>query len=83
MTPNRHREIEARWAAIDSELIDLVEGKVMPDVSDPAGREGELLEEQDALEYELGQAYFEDRNADKGLDCKLKLSEESNADGIR
>jgi hypothetical protein len=38
----------------------------MPDVDDIAGREGELLEEQDALEYELGEAYFEDRDKGEG-----------------
>jgi hypothetical protein len=61
MTPERRQEIQDRWAAIDRELVDLAAGKVMPDVEDLAGREGELLEEPDALEFELGNAYFEER----------------------
>ncbi len=61
MTPKRRQEIQEQWAAIDRELAYLAEGKVIPHVEDLAGREGKLLREQDALEYELGENYFKDR----------------------
>ena len=60
MTPDRYREIKERWVEIDRELADLHAGKVVVG-SDPADREAELLEEQDALEFELGEDYFHDR----------------------
>ena len=42
-----------RWLEIDRELAEIAEGKVTPG-TDPATREGELLEEQDRLEWETG-----------------------------
>jgi hypothetical protein len=53
-------EIERRWQEIDRELEELWAGKVC---DDPAAREGELLREQDELEYEAGLLYFRDRDA--------------------
>lgn len=58
---DRRAEIVSRWEAIDKELADLWAGKVVPG-NDPAQREGELLREQDALDFELGQDYFERRD---------------------
>jgi hypothetical protein len=52
---NRLQEIELRWQAIEVELQELYAGKVHPD---PASREAELLLEQDALEYEIGEIQF-------------------------
>jgi hypothetical protein len=63
MTPKRGREIDASSSAIDKELSDLADGKVMRGIADLAVREGELLEEQDALEFELGEDYFKTRDA--------------------
>jgi hypothetical protein len=62
MNPNRYREIKQRWAEIDRELADLHEGKVVSS-SDPAAREAELLEEQDALDYELGDDEFRNQRS--------------------
>lgn len=57
---DKHRaEIVARWAAIDRELAELSSGRVVAD--DPANRERELLDEQDALEFELGSLQFDER----------------------
>ena len=58
---DRRAEINARWEAIDRELADLWAGRVVSG-SDPATREGELLTEQDELEYELGLDYFDRRD---------------------
>lgn len=62
MTPDRQEEIDLRWAAIDKSLGDIQAGKVMPDVDDIAKYEEQLLDEQDKLEYELGEAYFDERD---------------------
>lgn len=53
MTPEQRQPLNSRWYEIERELADLFDGKVADDV-DPATREGELLEEQDAIEFELG-----------------------------
>jgi hypothetical protein len=54
VSPERYQQIVKRWAGIDRELTDLWAGKMFED-ADPAARETELLEEQDALEFELGE----------------------------
>lgn len=53
MTPQQRQALDARWHAIERELADLHDGKVTVG-TDPAVREGELLEEQDEIEFELG-----------------------------
>ena len=53
MTPEQRQVLNFRWHEIERELADLFDGKVTAD-TDPAAREGELLEEQDAIEFELG-----------------------------
>ncbi len=53
MTPEHRHALHARWLSIQQELADLLDGKVITDV-DPATREGELLEQQDEIEFELG-----------------------------
>lgn len=62
MTPERKTEIELRWQAIDNTLSDIDAGKTLPGVDDIAALEESLLEEQEGLEYELGEAYFQDRD---------------------
>jgi hypothetical protein len=62
MNPARLSEIKQRWAEIDRELADLHDGKVVLS-SDPAAREAELLDEQDALDFELGDDAFRNRRA--------------------
>ena len=52
MDVQRRPEIDQRWKEIDSELAAIAEGKTMPGVA-PASREEDLLDEQDALEFEL------------------------------
>jgi hypothetical protein len=52
-------QIERHWRAVESRLQALSELRVVPD-TDPCTREGELLEEMDALEYEAGLLYFEE-----------------------
>ena len=58
MSEDRRKEIEDRWHEIDRELAELWAGRVC---CDPPAREAELLIEQDALEFELGQIQFEER----------------------
>ena len=53
MKDNRSVEIHRRRAEIDAELKDIRACKVTLG-TDPATREGELLEALDALEYEIG-----------------------------
>jgi len=50
-------ERQKRWLEIDCELADIAEGKVTQGTG-PASREGELLEEQDRLEWEVGDEWF-------------------------
>lgn len=50
-------QIERRWCEVESQLQALRELRVVRD-ADPSTREGELLEEMDALEYEAGLLYF-------------------------
>ena len=54
MTP---AERDARWSEIDHELAELYDGKVTS--SDPVTLEAELLAEQDDLEFDAGNDYFE------------------------
>lgn len=58
MDDRRRQEIEKRWREIDREIAAIHDGKLIRG-TDPATREGELLEEQDALEFELGQEYID------------------------
>ena len=53
MTPEQREALWERFQEIDRELADLYDGKAVV-ASDPAIREGELLEEQDEIEFELG-----------------------------
>jgi hypothetical protein len=50
-------ERQKRWLEIDRELAEIAEGKVTPG-TDPVSRVGELLEEQDRLEWEAGVDWF-------------------------
>jgi hypothetical protein len=54
MNDKRRQEIQLRWNEIDAELEDIRDGKVTKG-TDPATREGELLQELDELEYEMGE----------------------------
>ena len=58
MTPQRKAEIETRLKEIDRELVDIAAGRTVND--DPA-RVGELLDELDAIELELGDDYSHNR----------------------
>jgi hypothetical protein len=57
VSPERYQQIVKRWVEIDRELADLWAGKVVED-ADPVAREAELLDEQDVLEFELGEDDF-------------------------
>jgi hypothetical protein len=57
VSPERYQQIVKRWADIDREFAELCAGTVVED-ADPAAREAELLEVQDALEFELGEDDF-------------------------
>ena len=52
MTPQQRQPLKTRWHEIERELADLLDGKVTPD-TEPATREADLLDEQDAIEFEL------------------------------
>jgi hypothetical protein len=54
MTPDERDE---RWLEIDRELAEIAVGKVTHG-SDPAAREDELLDEQDRLEWEVGEEWL-------------------------
>jgi hypothetical protein len=58
-------QIERRWCEVESQLQALRELRVVQG-TDPASREGELLEEMDALEYEAGLLYFGEREPVNG-----------------
>lgn len=60
MKEARRKGIGRRWRAIDCELEGIRDGKVVHD-TDPATREGELLEELGELYYELGEDYLRER----------------------
>lgn len=57
MDARRRQEINERWSEIEEELAAIAEGKMMPGI-DPASREEDLLDERDALEFELGLDFF-------------------------
>ncbi len=50
-----------RFIEIEAELIALTEGRVVQ--GDPAEVEEQLLEEQEEIEFRLGEADFEDGNS--------------------
>ncbi len=52
MTPEQRQMLTIRWQEIELELASLLIGKVSKE-TDPATYEAELLEEQDAIEFEL------------------------------
>jgi len=54
MNEQRRNEIDQRWREIDRELAEIAECKTNQ-LCNPPAREAELLIEQDALEFELGQ----------------------------
>lgn len=56
MTPQRKAELEKRWHECERQIQAIHAGKVVD--GDPAEAEGTLLEEQDAIEYELGMEWF-------------------------
>jgi hypothetical protein len=58
MNDQHRNEIEQRWREIDRELAEIANCKTTRPC-DPPQREADLLIEQDALEFELGQDYFE------------------------
>jgi hypothetical protein len=51
-----------RFAEIEAELEALAEGRVVD--GDPATVQGELLQEQDEIEFALGEEYFKRRDAE-------------------
>jgi hypothetical protein len=57
MNEQRREEIEQRWSQIESELAAIADCKVTPGV-DPSILEAHLLNEQDGLEFELGEDFF-------------------------
>lgn len=59
MAPAERHALWDRWQQIARELNELSNGKVLPGDVCPAKYEGELLEEQDEIEYALGEGYFE------------------------
>lgn len=62
MTPERKSQIEERRQVCERQIQAIHAGKVAD--GDPAEMEGKLLEEQDAIEYELGMEEFRRRNRD-------------------
>ena len=60
VTPERKHVLVASWQECERQIQAIHTGKVVD--GDPAEAEGKLLEEQDAIEYELGMEYFRGRN---------------------
>jgi hypothetical protein len=56
MSPERKAELEKRWQECERQIQAIHAGKVVD--GDPAEAEGQLLHEQDAIEFELGMEYF-------------------------
>ena len=59
MIPEHKAELEERWQECERQIQAIHAGKVVD--GDPAEAEGKLLQEQDAIDYELGMEYFCDR----------------------
>jgi hypothetical protein len=59
MTPEGTAQLEERWHECERQIQAIHAGKTVD--GSPAELEGELLEEQDAIEYEPGMAYFRRR----------------------
>ena len=53
------RELQKQWEAVNNTLADLADLKVLPAGKDIAQLEGELLEELDDIEYQLGQNLYD------------------------
>ena len=49
------RELQKQWEAVNNTLADLADLRVLPVGKDIVQLEGELLEELDIIEYQLGQ----------------------------
>ena len=54
MTPERRNYLTLRWHECEKQIQEIHACRVSPD--SPAELEAQLLEEQDAIEYELGEA---------------------------
>ena len=52
------RELQKQWEAVNNTLADLADLKVLPAGKDIAQLEGELLEELDDIEYQLGRELY-------------------------
>jgi hypothetical protein len=59
VTDEERNELAARWAELNKELAELLEGKVQPAGTDPAAREDDLHAELDEIEHLLGLDYLE------------------------
>ena len=60
MTERERQMLFFRYAEIDVELAEIHAGRVVD--GDPAATEQELLAEQDAIEFQLGESYIERRD---------------------
>jgi hypothetical protein len=61
MTKRERDLLALRYMEIDAELAAIAEGRVVD--GDPAEVEADLLDEQDEIEYTLGEQWFDDRDA--------------------
>lgn len=61
MTERDQIQLGIRFLEIEAQLEALAVGRVVD--GDPAEVEGRLLEEQDEIEFRLGESYWDDRQA--------------------
>ena len=61
MPSERKAELEERWQECERQIQAIHAGKVVD--GDPAEAEGKLLEEQNAIEYELRMEDFRERRS--------------------
>jgi hypothetical protein len=57
MTPHEREQLDALYWQLERQIQNIHDGMVVD--GDPAAVEAELLEQQDAIEFELGRDYFD------------------------
>jgi hypothetical protein len=63
MTKRERDLLAIRFIEIEAELSAIAEGRVVD--GDPATVEGELLDEQECIEFQLGDEWFDRRDAEQ------------------
>ncbi len=78
MTPERKSQLEQRWQECERQIQAIHAGKVVD--GDPAELERKLLDEQDAIEYEVGMEYFHSRSRPGSGICRLQCRRQNSGE---